>query len=320
MARLYLITGFLGAGKTSFLRAYLEQLSARAEDGERFALIINEFGREGIDAALLSDVGAWMTEIVNGSIFCVCRLADFERALDQALAEPDVGTILVESSGLSDPTQVRKILSDEARWPGLDFRGTICLVDARRFPAVYQTCRVVTRQLAVADVLVINKVDQVDETKLAALHALLDEQRPDLPRYETTYGAVTDEMMAGLITPEATRDLSDGLHVQDLTLRKYLLTLAAGLPRAQLERMLARLGEASYRVKGFVEVDDGSGTARTALVSCVGAVCELSWEPASPVHLNQLVMLAGRGLGTRRAIDELRATYPDGLLDSVVGD
>ena len=68
MTELYLITGFLGAGKTTFLKNFI-----RMFDGRRLHLIINEFGREGVDGTLLREVGAAMDEINNGSIFCTCR-------------------------------------------------------------------------------------------------------------------------------------------------------------------------------------------------------------------------------------------------------
>lgn len=105
MSRLYLITGFLGAGKTIFLKQFMKQFSS-----ERMHIIVNEFGKEGIDGELLSELGIALDEINNGSIFCSCRLDKFENVLQQVLQEkPDV--IIVEASGLSDPTNVKKILN-----------------------------------------------------------------------------------------------------------------------------------------------------------------------------------------------------------------
>ena len=96
MSRLYLITGFLGAGKTTFLKQFMKQFSS-----ERMHIIVNEFGKE---------LGIALDEINNGSIFCSCRLDKFENVLQQVLQEkPDV--IIVEASGLSDPTNVKKILN-----------------------------------------------------------------------------------------------------------------------------------------------------------------------------------------------------------------
>lgn len=78
---LYLITGFLGAGKTTFLKNFARQFA-----GRRLRLIINEFGRAGVDGTLLRELDAALDEISNGSIFCACRLDQFEAALEQAAA------------------------------------------------------------------------------------------------------------------------------------------------------------------------------------------------------------------------------------------
>ena len=117
MSRLYLITGFLGAGKTTFLIQFMKQFSS-----ERMHIIVNEFGKGGIDGELLSELGIALDEINNGSIFCSCRLDKFENVLQQVLQEkPDV--IIVEASGLSDPTNVKKILNQREKFPGLEYMG-----------------------------------------------------------------------------------------------------------------------------------------------------------------------------------------------------
>ena len=82
MVKLYLITGFLGAGKTTLLKNLIKQLS-----GVRLKIIVNEFGREGIDGALLRETGAEVEEINSGSIFCSCRLDKFEEMLKKVIAQ-----------------------------------------------------------------------------------------------------------------------------------------------------------------------------------------------------------------------------------------
>ena len=116
--KMYLITGFLGAGKTTLIKNILQALH-----GQKIYLIVNEFGKEGIDGALLQELGAAIDEISNGSIFCVCRLDKFEASLEEAVREqPDI--ILVETSGLADPTNIRKIMAQE-QFSAIDYRGGI---------------------------------------------------------------------------------------------------------------------------------------------------------------------------------------------------
>lgn len=129
MSRLYLITGFLGAGKTTFLKNFIRLFS-----GQRIQLIVNEFGREGVDGALLADLGACLREISGGSVFCACRLDQFEKVLgDSAGENPDA--ILVEASGLSDPTGVRRLFSQTDRFPHIQYRGPCVLWTRCGFPS-----------------------------------------------------------------------------------------------------------------------------------------------------------------------------------------
>ena len=172
MSRLYLITGFLGAGKTTFLKQFMKQFSS-----ERMHIIVNEFGKEGIDGELLSELGIALDEINNGSIFCSCRLDKFENVLQQVLQEkPDV--IIVEASGLSDPTNVKKILNQREKFPGLEYMGCVCLLDARQFPKVYETAVVVKKQIQVSDLLLLNNVKTEE---IEQIQKILKAHRPDLP-------------------------------------------------------------------------------------------------------------------------------------------
>ena len=114
MTKLYLITGFLGSGKTTFLHKLVRLFPDR-----RLAIVVNEFGKVGVDEP------------------------------------PEL--IFVEASGLSDPTAVRSILAQSGKFASLDYAGAICLIDAARFQKVYQTARVCRMQLAVDELVLINK-------------------------------------------------------------------------------------------------------------------------------------------------------------------
>jgi G3E family GTPase len=160
MTGLYLITGFLGAGKTTFLKNLLAQLS-----GHKLRVIVNEFGSEGIDGALLRGSGAVVEEIYSGSIFCSCRLDQFEETLKKVYLEaPEL--ILVEPSGLSDPTQIEAVLKQTDGLGGLSYMGGICLVDAVNFKKVLSTARVSRKQVMVSDLVLLNKADLYPKRRL----------------------------------------------------------------------------------------------------------------------------------------------------------
>jgi len=117
----------------------------------RLQVIVNEFGKEGIDGQLLA-------EINYGSIFYSCCLDKFEEVLENALPDPPE-ILLVEASGLSDPTNIRKILTTNPNFNSISFKGSICLVVDISFPKVFHTARVCNRQLSVSDMVLINKTN-----------------------------------------------------------------------------------------------------------------------------------------------------------------
>lgn len=218
MTKLYLITGFLGAGKTTFLKNFIRRFS-----GLRLHIIVNEFGKEGIDGQLLQELGTALDEINNGSIFCSCRLDKFEEVLQKALdTAPDI--IIIEASGLSNPTNIRKILAQPDKFPEVDYMGSICLIDARQFPKVYDTAAVVKKQIAVSDVMIINKTDQADEAALSAIERTLLAHRPDIPVFCTTFGQLKDEWLSQIEKPRLTEE-KPGMQQKDITLRSYLITI-----------------------------------------------------------------------------------------------
>lgn len=211
MSRLYLITGFLGAGKTTFLRRFLPLFS-----GEKIRLIINEFGEAGVDGSLLKELSPVLEEISGGSVFCACRLDQFEKALSQCGVNE---TILVEASGLSDPTGVRRLFAQTDRFPHIIYMGGICLVDAVRFPKVYATARSSVRQLAASDVVVLNKIDKASPERLEKTRTMILSQRPDIPMVETSFGQIPHNFLE-ILAQSQDGDRENLPLVADLSSRK----------------------------------------------------------------------------------------------------
>ena len=296
MTDFYLITGFLGAGKTTLLKAVFPLFH-----GRKTRLIINEFGKVGLDGTLMREYGAEIAEIVNGSIFCVCRLDQFESALEEALADsPDA--VIVETSGLSDPGAIRFILDGYERAGTLRYRGAICLVDAPRFQKIVDTARACKKQLAVADLVLLNKCDLVDEETCA-----LVERRINglclAPVLRTTYGAITREQFERLTPMDHAAEID---HRPDLTLQKETIELSGGCTSSQARRILTLLAEDTYRIKGFLELSDGRFVA-----DCVGMDVRLTQYAGRIEHANQLTLLAGEGMPLRHAIRQLLLEFGD---------
>ena len=305
MTKLYLITGFLGSGKTTFLKNLIRHFSDC-----RLHIIVNEFGREGIDGQLLKEMNTALDEINNGSIFCSCRLDKFEEVLQHALAtKPDI--IIIEASGLSNPTNIRKILAQPDKFPDVDYMGSICLIDARQFPKVYDTATVVKKQIAVSDIILLNKTDLADEAAIASICEKLLAHRPDIPIFHTTYGAIQPEWLEQMKKPSLLEEKPE-MQRKDITLRSYLITVKDNFTCYNFQKFVEMFLDDTYRVKGFVELE-----SKVYLVDCVGNMFKAVPYGETVSNLNELVVLSGNGLPTAKSIREAIKWYPDNIAEFI---
>lgn len=304
MSKLYLITGFLGAGKTTFLKNFISLFA-----GQRIQLIINEFGQEGVDGALLADLQAFLSEISGGSVFCSCRLDQFEKVLRRS-AHLSADVILVEASGLSDPTGVHKLFSQTDRFPHIDYQGAICLVDAVRFPKEYATVRTCVKQIAASDVAVVNKTDKASPEQLAQTLFLIQGQRPEMPLIQTSFGRVHGSVLE-LLAQAQRLPGADMPLTADLTLRKLLIKVAPTISPYDLQKFIEMFLEVTFRVKGFVQTSEG-----LYLADCVGNVVTLTAYAGEVPKEKQgfLVALSGAGMPLRSRVREAAAWYPNEIL------
>ncbi len=294
MIDFYLITGFLGAGKTSLLKSILPLF-----DGKSIRLIINEFGKVGLDGALMRELCSNITEITNGSIFCACRLDQFEQALNKSIADkPDV--ILVEASGLSDPGTIRNVLSGYEHAGLLNYCGTICLVDAPRFQKLIETARACKKQLAVADLVLINKCDLVNPETVNSVEQLLHGICL-APVIRTSFGKISRSQLE---TMQPIDHAIEPDHRPDLTLQRETLKIAAACTHRQILHILSLLAEDTYRIKGFLAISDGN-----FLVDCVGDDIRVTPHEGTMNHANALTLLSGEGMPLRKSIQRMLSEF-----------
>ena len=298
MIKFYLITGFLGAGKTTFLKKFIPSLVPM-----RMHLVINEFGKESVDGSLLEVLDATMKQINNGSIFCTCKLDTFAEELLIALdSEPDC--IIVEASGLADPTNIRAIINNPKYEAQLDYAGTICLVDAVRFKKVYTTARCVKKQIASSDVVLLNKTDKADKSQIEETESLVKTQRPDIPIYHTAHGNFDFEWLKNIDFLED-KDTSYEAHIPDISLQKILMNIKKETTYEQLMYFLKEIADETYRVKGFVNIE-----GELLLVNNVGTMIEITpYKEGNETNVGKLVILSGQGLPIRKAIKKSTEHY-----------
>jgi cobalamin biosynthesis protein CobW len=334
-----IITGFLGAGKTTLIRHVLETAK-----GRRLALVVNEFGDIGVDGDVLRGCGVEscgpgaIVELANGCICCTVA-DDFIPAIETLLAlDPPPDHIIIETSGLALPKPLVKAFD----WPDVRRRltvdGVIAVVDAAavaggRFaddPAKLAAQRaadpnvdhdnpleeVYEDQLLCADLIVLNKTDLVDT---ATRERVEGDIRKTISRAVKIVGVRHGKIDAALLLgldAKAEDDLaarpshhdSEPDHDHD-DFESFVVSVApVGEPESFL-RKLAGLAEAHdvLRIKGFVSVE---GKPMRLLVQGVGARFEKSFDRAwtdDEDRQGRLVMIGEKGLNLAAIREALAA-------------
>lgn len=183
----YLISGFLGAGKTTFLNRLVKVVP----DDLRFLILMNEFGEMGLDGTLVEGEDLDMLEISKGSIFCACVKTDFIKAMHEIAhsVRPDI--MLIETTGVANPSDLDRDLKLPIFNGAFNLRDKFCLVDAANFLDTYESFLAIEKQLAASDVFIINKLDLVEPGTVEEIKAIVRAFNPEPRFYETVYADVS---------------------------------------------------------------------------------------------------------------------------------
>jgi len=332
------ITGFLGAGKTSIIRNLLEN-----SGGRRIALIVNEFGDVGVDGEILKGCGIEsctdddIIELANGCICCTVA-DDFVPTMETLLArDPLPEQIVIETSGLAMPKPLVKAFN----WPDIRTRVTVdAVVAVVDGPAVadglfaadpkrVQDSReadealdhespleeLFEEQLGCADMVVINKTDLMDEPTIDQVSAEVEEQvRPAVKLVSAAHGRIDPDVLLGFNAaaeddldsrPSHHEDADDHDHDDFDT---FVVQLAAGPEAKELvARIQATIATHDIlRVKGFAHIP---GKSMRLLIQAVGTrvqhYFDRDWR-TDETPATRLVFIGQKGLdeeAVRKALD-----------------
>lgn len=332
------VTGFLGAGKTTLIRHLIENL-----DGKRVAIIVNEFGDVGVDGDVLKGCGIEscpeenIIELANGCICCTVA-DDFVPAIDQILArEPRVDHILIETSGLALP----KPLIQAFQWPAVKARvtvdGVVAVVDGlalaegrvaddhEALEAQRQADdsidhdnpveEVFEDQIACADMIVLTKSDLLGSDGLSTARERVAAHLPRAVKIVVSAnGTVDPAVLIGLglaveddIENRKTHHDDELDHEHD-DFDSFVVELSSVTDAEELARKIAATAEAEnvLRIKGFVDVANKPMRLQVQAVgSRVNHYFDRAWTPGEKRE-SRLVVIGEKGMD-RAAIERMLA-------------
>lgn len=175
MTKVDIISGFLGAGKTTFIKKLIEDVFP----GERLVLIENEFGEIGIDGGFLKDAGVEITEMNSGCICCTL-VGDFSKALQKVLADYTPDRVIIEPSGvgkLSDVVKAIEGVKDEA---DIEIDGRITVVDGKKAKIYLKNFgEFFNNQVEHASTIVISRTQMMTDEKVEECVHMLREKNAE---------------------------------------------------------------------------------------------------------------------------------------------
>jgi G3E family GTPase len=291
------VTGFLGAGKTTLVRRFLE-----TPEGRGTAVVVNEFGAVGIDDALIRASTDEVTLLGNGCLCCTTR-SDLQIALRRLVSErehgtlPPFGRVLIETSGLADPGPILQTFATDRALGGEFFvEVVVAVIDAGCGLATLDWSAEARKQVILADRLVISKTDLCTEEAIAQLIARVAELNEHAP-IDTAIGGALDPRRLIEADPRGPQPhagfIGEAGHSDGI--KSFVLSETAPLAWQPFERametLIALRGSDLLRVKGFLNVAGCSGPVLVQIVQHLGhPPLELaSWPDQN--HTSRLVFI-----------------------------
>ena len=195
MTKIDIISGFLGAGKTTFIKKLLKEAIA----GEKVVLIENEFGEIGIDGGFLKDSGIEIREMNSGCI-CCSLVGDFGRSLNEVLTKYTPDRVIIEPSGVGKLSDVMKAVCDVAGEIDVVLNGSVTVVDAQKCKMYMKNFgEFFNNQIESAGTIVLSRTDVADADKVAQCVEMIREKNPKAAIVTTPIDKLTGEQLLEII-------------------------------------------------------------------------------------------------------------------------
>jgi G3E family GTPase len=253
----YILTGYLGSGKTTALNGLLKSpLFAN----RRIALIINEFGKMGVDGKLLIPGAYSKYEINKGSLFCICTKTDFLKTLSEIAAGGTTEAVIIEATGIAETRDIEGFVLEEHFAGRFAIKANICLVDADNYTKAAAFLRTVNAQVSQADGIVINKADLVPQGDIEKLTSIISSVNARAPVTVVSFGNVEAAFIENLTHRIASGDLTQAPPADIVAVS---FQTDAPVDRKAFMNTIASLGDRLLRLKGNVNFSDGPAFVET---------------------------------------------------------
>lgn len=207
MTKINIISGFLGAGKTTLIQKLLKE----AFSGEKLVLIENEFGEIGIDGGFLKDAGVEITEMNSGCI-CCSLVGDFGTALKQVLVKFNPDRILIEPSGVGKLSDVLKAVQGVGKEIEIELDNSVTVADATKCKMYIKNFgEFFNNQLEYASTIILSRTQKLQQDKLEACVKLIREHNGNATIITTPWEQLSGSKILEAMQGQSTKSLADEL-------------------------------------------------------------------------------------------------------------
>ncbi len=305
-----ILTGFLGAGKTTLLNYILKQ-----QHGYKFAIIVNEVGKIGIDGMLVENMKEEVIEMNNGCLCCTIR-KDLVKGVQKLIKRGGFDYLLIETTGIADPGPVAQTflnIPQLQQFVRLD--SIITVVDAEQIEKQMKETATAREQIVAADFLLLNKTDLVDEAALLRVEAQACELNPHAQIFRTNHSQVNLKELLDMQVFNLDRKLAaDPDFLNELNQRHHheinSISLEFDRPFSveKFEFFVQELSEQEkiFRSKGFLNIQ---GNPRRAIFHGVNNRFTILWDrlwEKGETRTSQLVFI-GKHLDEKRLRGQIEA-------------
>lgn len=293
-----LVTGFLGAGKTTVVN----HLLAHAE-GRRIAAIVNDFGAINIDAELIAGASDGLVSLANGCICCSLE-GDLLRTLSTLLRrDPAPEYIVIETSGVADPADIVRNLMDPVILREAPLETVLCVMDAATPPAALEDA-LHRSQLRVADIVALSKLDLADDGAGGRMREAIRAQRVPAVVVDAQHGEIPSALLfpAHLDRAPAPRQAGPRRPAeQRFETLSWTSNQPLSLPR--LQQAIGKLAPKLARAKGLFETVEQPGRQMVFQFAAGRATLAPGDAPAPGVPRARIVFIAELGVLSKAELD-----------------